>query len=381
MNLYLCVLENTMDNNIHQNQILPIVDSQNQICLFIAPLFILNRRGLRLNKNKFTQPNIYQVRVPFFSYNFLLSPFLFPIFILVCLPVLLYFVIRFRVKVIHSRNHLSAILSVFAKKIFKYLRLISDLRGHYAEEGAIVGRWKFNSFAFKFWKNIEEIICTNSDVVAVISNRMREHFKQKNSQLNVRYIPAIVDTEKFFFDDQIRSEFREGKGITDDEVVYIYIGSIGLWHDLSTFYAMLEADIEARKLSKYKVFILSNLTGDDCRELHKKHSSIITSVHPRDVNKYLCGSDIGVLPGSGKSGDAYNLLYKTMISSKAEEYLCSGLDLLVNERIEEVIELIAGFSNEGCESNRINKSIFYQSQFGSNVVKGTYNKIYENLYD
>ena len=156
MKLYLCIMENTYNNNIHKNQIFPLIAKDNKtILLFIAPFFILTRRSFGINKQTYNDKNIIHIKIPLFSYNFSMNPFIFPWFLLFTIPFAIFFVLKHKIKEIHARNHLSAITAVIVKKIFRNIKLLSDFRGLYAEEGVILGRWKHDSLRFRFWKYIE----------------------------------------------------------------------------------------------------------------------------------------------------------------------------------------------------------------------------------
>jgi hypothetical protein len=377
--LYLCIMENTMNNNIHQNQILPLVKDQDTIVLFIAPLFILNKQGFKINCQKFHQENIYHIRIPLLSYNFLMNFILIPIFILLSLPIVLNFIHKYKIDTIHSRNHLSSLIAVLSKLFFKHLNVLSDLRGLYAEEGAILRRWKYNSLNFKLWKKIEKYICQKSNIVTSISNNMKEYLRQKYSLKNIYFVPAIVDIKQFYFSEEHRNRFREKYKISTSEIVFIYVGSIGVWHDVKSFYIYIEKYIKLNSIKKYKVFILSNIKREAYQSLHDKYNTIILQVKPHEVNDFLCGADIGILPGTKKIGHEYDLLYKTMISSKLEEYLCVGLKVIINKRIEEAVKLVALQDKENIVfDNRVRNTIckYYAKQFSSVTIKEKYLKLY-----
>lgn len=384
MTLYLCVMENTKNNNIHQNQILPLVNNKDSELLFIAPLFILNKKGFSINNQKYLEKNVHHVRIPFLSYSFSMIPLLIPFLLICCLPILIYFVLKYKIKTIHARNHLSALCSIIINFFLKNVKVLFDIRGLYSEEGVILRRWKYNSLNFKVWKFIEKKICLKSDIVTTISNNMTNYISLNYNTDKEFYIPAIVDTKKFFFSKELRENFRKEYSISDTEVVFLYVGSISLWHDIQSFYSYIEYYIHKYSILHYRVFILSNINRNDCSELHDKYDSVIMLVKPEEVNKFLCGSDIGVLPGTSKSGPAYDLLYKTMISSKVEEYLCTGLKILVNDRIEEVNDLI---KNDYIDKDDVfytnhEREILsqkYKNIFSSENIRIKYNQLYKRI--
>lgn len=381
MKLYLCVMENTQNNNIHANQIFPLTeDEENTILLFLPPMFIINRKGFGINTQKYNNINVYHARIPLLSYNFSMNPLLLPIFFICTLPFLFAFVFKYHVNEIHARNHLSALLAVIIKKFFKRVVILSDFRGLYAEEGVILGRWKYDSLRFKIWKYIEKFICRNSDIVTTISQNMTKYISETYTIDNAHFVPAIVDTKKFHFSSEFRDAFREENNVSEDEVVFLYVGSFGLWHDIPTFYEYIDKYLKKMRISKYRVFILSDISENQYKYLHDRFNTTILSVEPNLVNKYLCGADIGVLPGSKKQGGEFDMMYNTMISSKLEEYLCTGLKVIVNSRIEEVNNMIKYDFDESAliqeDSKRIMVSDKYQNLFSSIKIKSIYDELF-----
>lgn len=378
MRLYLCILENTLNNNIHRNQIIPLVEGGQGFALFLAPMFIFGRNGFSLNSMKYADDNVFHIRIPFLSYNFLLNIVLLPFLLFCVVPMIGFYVYKYKIGVIHARNHVSALCALAYKKIFRKVRVIADFRGHYPEEGAILGRWSVGSLNFKAWKKLESYICLNVDTLVVISKRMRVYFSEKYNIQNVVYIPALVDTKRFHYSDELRLDFRKKEGIETDEIVYLYVGSLGQWHDLDLFFEEIDNDLLSHKIGKYRVYILSSIDSLDYSELFFERNVKVLTVPANIVNSYLCGSDVGVLPGTRKIGPEYDLLYKTMISSKVEEYLCTGLRVLVNDRIEGVKEII---SEAELVDDRGAGAEYYQCMFSVSVVKSKYSQLYGDLVD
>lgn len=369
-------MENTENNNIHNNQIFPLI--KNMKALFISPLFIVSRSQVGLNRNKFQNLSVDEVKIPLCSYNFLMHPFLFPFFLMLSVPILLFYIKKNEINAIHCRNLLSSVLAVTVKKYFyNKINVISDFRGHYPEEGVILNRWKHNSLSFRFWKWLEKKSLMHSTSCTFISNSMKSYYNEIFPRDDYFFAPAIVDTKCFYFCPQLRNEIRNKYRITDDEIVYIYTGSYGQWHDLEVFYSMLEAHIKEYSIESYRVFILSAQTSEQYSEYGGKHGTTTIKVAPHEVNRYLCGADVGVLPGTKKTSKSYDLLYKTMISSKVEEYFCTGLKVLSNPRIGEVEALSKLTIASGDEFDRAARGAFYQKMFSSTVVDELYERLYQ----
>lgn len=340
--LYLTVLENTLNNSIHKNQIL-VFENNNFVenyFLFISPLFILNRKGFSLNNNKFKLNNVYEIKIPFLSYNFLLNIFLIPFLLLFSFPILFLFFRRYKFKIVHCRNLISSFLAVIFRKLFFFqFKIISDPRSLYPEEGVIVNRWKYNSYNYKAWKIIEKYTFKNSDYCIGLSNFFCDYLKKYN--VNSVYIPAVVNNS-IAYNHELREIGRKEYHLKEDDLLFIYVGSIGLWHKMDILINMFDNIISTFRKYNCKIIVLTD--SDSLKTLvankYSKNCLLADRVSTDSVHKFLCMSDFGLLPGSNEDGYHYEMLYKTMLSSKAEEYLCAGLPIISNSRISEMSILI-----------------------------------------
>lgn len=331
--LYLTILEDTENNNIHKNQIFNLKsDLVDYKFLFLSPLFILNRSTFKINRNSFKDKQVKEIKIPIFSYNFFLHIFLIPYMLFLTVPILLFFILKFKPEVVHCRNLVSAFLVVTTQKIFKLrYKIITDPRSVYPEEGVIIKRWKYDSISFKLWKKIEVWVFKNSSACIGLSEYFTTYLSSFNQ--NSYYIPAIASSS-FVFNQKLRVEERKRLGLDEHDVVLIYTGSIGLWHDVDMLIKIFDKAKSCLN-GNLKIIALSGsekLKNELDLKFHKER--VFCGIVPTEqVVKYLSIADFGVVPGSLKFGQEYQLLYKTMIASKAEEYVCAGLPIIVNNRI------------------------------------------------
>lgn len=303
-------------------------------------MFIIGKKGFELNKNSFQRKNVYEVKIPLASFNFALYVILLPFLILMCLPILMYFIVKCRPQVIHCRNLLSTFIALSVRKIFKLkYKIISDPRSVYPEEGVIINRWRLNGFNYKTWKFIESYTFKNVDVCVGLSESFKLYLLNFNKKSI--YIPAVVN-DNMFFDFRIRESKRREFNLTENDLVFLYVGSIGLWHDIESLIYMFSEVKNKFKTFNCKIIALSGSpdlkerlrleVGDDCL--------LCSTVSPAFVSEYLHLADFGLVPGSNKVGFHYDLLYRTMISSKASEYICAGLPIICNSRISGLCDYI-----------------------------------------
>ncbi|RRS06909.1 hypothetical protein EAG18_19710 [Pseudoalteromonas sp. J010] len=386
-------MENSEGNAIHENQIMPISDIDDVSFLFLTPAILLNKKGVKFSFSRRQGKKVKDVKVPFPSYFFYMTPFLLPLFLIYSVPIVAFHMAKKDTKVVHCRNYLSTLVAVFCKLFIGDLKIISDPRGIYPDEGAIIKRWKFGGFSYSIWKRIETWMFQKVDKVFSLSEGMSKYVE--SSIDNSDFIPAMVDESRFKFSQADRIEVRSNLNIKDDEVVYVYCGSIGLWHNVKLLADAITAHHKMHNGS-YKVLILGGADSTKTQLMDFGIENILQlTVKPEKVSKYLSCADIGVLPGQVQS-DIYTNTMQTMISSKAEEYLVNGLPILCNTQITEVMKILkqkeldiafcsknmlieTGSTFKSNLEKRSQDSEFYSSMFSKSVILEKYNRSYECL--
>ena len=91
--LYFCALENTFGNNIHKNQVYPLLkESPNIWGLFVNPIIEVSRSRVGIVKQREPIENGSVVYTPFPSLLFFCPWYFFPLVVLYLFLVLIYFV-------------------------------------------------------------------------------------------------------------------------------------------------------------------------------------------------------------------------------------------------------------------------------------------------
>ncbi len=388
--LYLTALEDTNKNDIHINQVFGLanhgVDYQ---FLFISPLFILNRQGFSINRNKMLYDNAEEVKLPILSYHLCMHVIIIPYFLLISVIPFYFRIKMVKPDVVHCRNLVSVLLAVFARWLFRLkYKIVCDPRSVYVEECVITKTFKYNCFNYKVWKKLEGVLYRKSDACIGLSEYFKNYLREHNE--NSFFVPAIVNTKSVYSQSR-RDEMRKNNCLTDDDVVFCYIGSIGAWHSpekLVCYWDKIKNILPEGK--RFRIVFLSGNKKVGNQIIAKFGEKCIVKcgrVKPEEILDYLLISDYGMVPGSDKTGYCYDLLYKTMISSKAEEYLVAGLPIIVSPRIESLVDLIkkdrAGFvlCDEipiyNFDRERISDRAL--SLFGVDSVVDSYRQIYESI--
>ena len=374
--LYFCALENATNNNIHKNQIKPLLDKNELLkCLFITPIFEISRNRIGMIKLEKSTERVKYHPSPFPSFLFFCPIIFFPLVYIYCCIVLLLHVYNRNYSFIHCRNTLSASIAIPISKIFR-LQVLCDVRGLYPDEGVIIGRWRFGSLSYNFFGLLEKITFMYSDHVSAVSPELCNYIRRKVPSAEPLYIPAIVHKQQFYFSPQLRNETREILGVDRSSYCLIYVGTIGAWHTKKNIIAAILDFMNQNNVKKesLSIIILSKNTAGLVEDLTKLAGKVICEiVAPTEVNKFLNAADFGLLPGLQITNKAEENVLRTMISSKAEEYLVCGLGVLTHPAIK-FFEAIDKRYLE--QEGRKSRSSYYSKEFSIEAVL----KKYEILY-
>ena len=377
--LYFCAMENTIANNIHENQVYPIIKrTPNMTGLFLNPFLEISRSRIGPIYIDQKHDSMIQIfRLPIATYFFFSSWYIFPIIFFILSIYLFAHCLLNRYDIIHCRHTLSGLIAIPIAKIFN-IKVISDIRGCYTDEGVMLGRWKQGSLSYKFYKKIEKFVYKYSDAVSGISPVMCRYIKSISASTEPFYIPAVVDTERIFFDQKVRVKARNELNLSEDDICFIYVGSIGAWNSIDSLVNQLRSTIDKIGVNDKNVH-LTVLSKDSklVNRLYKLPYRIFArSVRPSEVNYYLNAADYGLLPGKKIISDSDKNVFGVMISSKAEEYLCCGLKVLSNEGIEYFQDknLINIYGK--CRNDIANN---FKHEFSLDKVLSKYDALYENL--
>jgi glycosyltransferase involved in cell wall biosynthesis len=152
---------------------------------------------------------------------------------------------------VHCRSYIPAIIGRFLQKK-KNLKFVFDMRGFWADERVEGGIWDIKNPVFKtaynFFKRKENEFFSKADTIVSLTNNGKKEIETWNNIPHlpkIEVIPCCVDLNHFEsekVDALAADQKRKQLGITNDDFVLGYVGSIGTWYmlpEMLDYYAVL----------------------------------------------------------------------------------------------------------------------------------------------
>jgi len=262
-------------------------------------------------------------------------PRIFPVSLLI----LLFLVIRYKVRLMHTNNHTAAIHGLLVKKILG-IRLIFDYHGAIPEEMVERGRWRPNGLRFRVAKYLERKAIIHSDKMFFISRACKDHFQElKPGGNSIVVIPCGIRTERFYYDRSIREKIRRELGI-GERMVITYNGTFAPWAMAGT---MITFFMEVKKISPLALFLIISptdqalISGQMIAAGVKREDLLIRNLPHDHVGPLLMAGDLGIL---FRSRSFINHVASPM---KFAEYLSCGVPVIATPGIGDTAGYIQDF--------------------------------------
>lgn len=161
------------------------------------------------------------------------------------------------------------------------------------------GTWGQHSLKYFIQTLIEKLVRGSAFSLITVSYRYKQHLLSCK-EVSTRYLytlPCTADSKLFDFSDSVRSNVRAQHGITN-QLVLIYVGKFGgIYYPPSILKGL--RDIFSAYDKKIFLFILSPSSHEEIRLALTdagipSHQFYVNSVNHKEVNSYLCASDIAI---------------------------------------------------------------------------------------
>ncbi|CAG0981198.1 hypothetical protein FLAV_01779 [Flavobacteriales bacterium] len=245
--------------------------------------------------------------------------------------------------IVHCRGYITALVGLKMRQNLD-IKLIFDMRGFWADEKLESGHWKGKIFktVYNYFKKKESQFFKFSDVIISLTENGKEYIASKYSidRNKIKTIPTCVNLDVFeSFNSDTRDRVRKELGISLEEKVMIYSGSVGGSYNpqvISEVYISFK-----RKYKQTKLIILTKTIESSVDLDEFKGELIMLSVNYNEVSNYLIASDLGLIfytPGFSNIGR-----YPT----KLAEYWACGLPVVVFNKVGDTQELLNKFPQYG----------------------------------
>lgn len=304
--------------------------------------------------------------------------------------------------IVHCRSYISALVGLSLKK--KGVKFIFDMRGFFADERVDGGLWNLSSpiyrTVYNYFKKKEIQYFSKSDYTVSLTNNGKQEILSwdvfKKKPIEIQVIPCCVDLNLFDPNNINESEkltLKRELGITENDFIIGYIGSIGTWYMLPE---MLDAFKKIKLIKPNSKFLF--VTGEKSevieKELIKKdikrEDVIVKSSLHKDVPLHISLFDTSIFfikPTYSK---------KASSPTKQGEIMAMGIPLICNKGVGDtdfVVEKYAAGKVIDLDSNWEIKSedlINFdkkKSQYGANdfysLASGIekYALVYKKVYE
>lgn len=228
----------------------------------------------------------------------------------------------------------------FVTKNLKGVKLVFDADGLPIEERVDFSGLKKGSVKYRWMKSIETSLLFRADAVITRSQKAIDiHVRKVGEMMREKFSVVLNgrDSNKFSYNIQSRKATRKLLNIEDDELLLIYVGSLGGKYAINELFLIFK---ELKKGNKTKLLILTgnlDLVKDKISQFELSNV-IYKQVLADDVPFYINAADVG-----------FALIYpsysmQAVAATKLGEYMLCGLPVIASKSIGDSDEILKNFS-------------------------------------
>jgi glycosyltransferase involved in cell wall biosynthesis len=252
---------------------------------------------------------------------------------------------------VHTRPGLPQLIALHLKKKtgIKYL---NDIRGFWADERVDGGMWNLKNplykFIYKFFRKKEDECVSVADYNTCLTYRGREEMLKWTTvpqPVRVDIVPCSVDLDLFdpaAIDLTLKERFKKELGISDDDFIISYLGSIGGWYLTGEMLRFCSLLLQKKPAAKF--LFISNNNHKDIIDAAKKFNIPEEKI----IVKFAGRTEVPVL----LSFSNYSLFfikscYAALASSptKHGEIMAMGIPVIANSSAGDVKEIIEKYES------------------------------------
>ena len=265
---------------------------------------------------------------------------------------------NYSINVIHCRSYMASLIGIYLKNKFG-LKFIFDMRGFWADERIEGGIWDLNNKLHKgiynYFKRKEIEFLTNADYTISLTKNAKDEILSwkpfQNKEIPIETIPCCTDLTLFSnanINSNRRKDIQRELGISADDFIITYLGSIGTWYMLNEMLDFFKILLKHKSNAKF-LFITPDKKGViELKAITKGIPSekiIISSANRNDVPLFLSLSKLSIYfikPTYSK---------KASSPTKTGEIMAMGIPIITNSGIGDSNQII----NDSCAGLLINE--------------------------
>lgn len=209
------------------------------------------------------------------------------------------------VSLIHCRSYIAALVAEPFKRKHA-VPWIFDMRGFWADERVEGGIWSLKNpvyrLAYRYFKRKEKQFFAHADQVISLTHNGKgviHSWEQiPNQPIPIEVIPCCVDVDLF---DPSRypekAEVRQELGLRQDELVMVYLGSIGTWYMLPEMLAFFKQLKQSRPGARFFFITGENpdaILAEAQRQGVDPQSLLIRKANREQVPRWLKACDFSI---------------------------------------------------------------------------------------
>jgi len=310
---------------------------------------------------------------------------------------------------VHCRSYLAGLVGLWMKRKYN-VPFLFDMRGFWADERVDGGLWNLKSpiyrAVYNFFKKKEKQMVIESDHIISLTNagkneilnwmkkwKMSEEFLKK-----ITVIPCCVNTDLFDItkiNEEKTKNIRNELGLKVDDIVLVYIGSIGTWYMLDEMLLFF-----GRLLMKNPNCKFLLLTNEPQKNIFKKaevnniptSGLIVKWVMRTDIPNYLSVATYAIY--------FIKPVYSKIASSptKQAELLAMGIPIITNGGVGDSDQIIGetqggvlvhDFTNKAYDdkietilkhkNDKIDSGNYLDEKFSLTHGVNVYDKVYDEI--
>lgn len=248
--------------------------------------------------------------------------------------VLLYYIYKYRIGLIHARSYPSALVALCIRKMMG-IEYIFDPRGIYPEEGLVHKKFSPRSISYRIWKRVELCLLREAASVVACSTSLANHLKSICEKAKVNVIPNCADIGSFEHNKKRRLFMRQQHNL-NSKFVFVFSGGVGTWTSTEE---MARLFLCIQKVKKDAILLIltadRKCTPNSFIPFGLDYSSIkVFHLEPKEVPGYLVMGDVGLMVRKE------SLVNWVAFPTKFAEYLACGLPVLSDLNVMDIADLI-----------------------------------------